>query len=80
MIGKLRGSILGAAVAVSAFGVGGSKCDAGGPSVGSGVFVNIDPVAIANSITAAVGSAGIARASSRPPWPRRSKSPGGATM
>ena len=56
MIGKLRVTILGAAVAVSVFGVGGSKCYAGGPPQ-VGVNVNLDPVVIANSIKDAVGSA-----------------------
>ena len=48
MVGKLRVTILGAAVAVSAFGVGGSKCDA---------QVFIDPASVATVIKDAVVSA-----------------------
>ena len=56
MIGKLRVTILGAAVAVSAFGVGGSQCYAKEPpSVGANVDIDVN--GIVKSITDAVSSA-----------------------
>ena len=55
MNSKLRVTILGAAVAIAAFGMGGSKCHAQG--VGASANVNIDPVAIATTIKDAVVSA-----------------------
>ena len=57
MIGKLRVTILGAAVAIAAFGVGGSTCHAQAPGVGASVNANIDVNALVSTIQQAVASA-----------------------
>jgi len=57
MIGKLRVTILGAAVAASAFGVAGSKCYAQG--VGATIDVSGVPQSVANSVLGLVGYLGI---------------------
>ena len=79
MNSKLRVTILGAAVAVAAFGMGGSKCHAQG--VGAGVNLDIDVNALTNTITDRRSSPPrIARAPSKGMLAQAFEQSGGATM
>ena len=57
MAGGLRVTILGAAVAVAAFGMGGSKCSAQDVGASANLNVDVDVNALTNTITQAISSA-----------------------